>query len=74
MPPKTSHRSAFANDPRFLERLAKQGISAPVNPTPKQTTNVEQHANESPPKESKATTRLKKVRDTNMDGRRDQAL
>lgn len=74
MPPKTSHRSAFANDPSFLQRLVKQGISVTERSTQNQTTSVEQHAYEPPPRESKATTRLKKVRETNMDGRRDQVL
>lgn len=71
MPPKITHRSAFASDPKFLERLAKQGVSlntpAAAAPLP------EVNPPSSPRKpESKATTRMRKVREANMDGRNDR--
>lgn len=74
---KSNHRTAFGSDAKFLARLAKQGISvggdAPANveaPFPPGTTVLE--AATSVRKESRATSRMRKVREANMDGRRDR--
>lgn len=56
---KANHRAAFANDPRFMARLAKQGCSP----------SSEQAAGEKQRSSSKA--RLDKVRLKNMDSRLD---
>lgn len=71
MPSKTSHRSAFASDPKFLERLAKQGVSPNVltAASPPLGGSTQPSARKS---ESKATTRMRKVREANMDGRNDR--
>lgn len=71
MPSKTNHRSAFASDPKFLERLAKQGLTPNTQTaaTPRSEINAQPSGRTG---ESKATTRMRKVRDANMDGRNDR--
>ncbi|QHF00625.1 hypothetical protein LCG56_28060 (plasmid) [Pseudomonas cannabina pv. alisalensis] len=71
MPSKISHRSAFASDPKFLERLAKQGVSPNVQTaSSRQPEGSTQPSSRKP--ESKASTRMRKVREANMDGRNDR--
>lgn len=68
---KTSHRSAFASDKKFLERLAKQGVSPGAKPATSPTPAATDQLVARKP-ESKATVRMRKVREVNMDGRNDR--
>lgn len=67
MAPRHNHRNAFRNDPRFLERLAKQGISLGGDPeagsTPAESVT--------PKAPSNATKRLQKVQEANKESRQD---
>lgn len=74
---KSNHRTAFGSDPKFLARLAKQGISvgwddAPVGEAPFPSAGSVPKVATPARKESGATSRMRKVRDANMDGRRDR--
>ncbi len=70
MAPRHNHRNAFGNDPGFLERLAKQGISLGGEPEDSRT------ATESvtPKAPSNATKRLQKVREANKESRQDRLI
>ncbi|MBM5458935.1 hypothetical protein H8F21_15315 [Pseudomonas sp. P66] len=72
---KKSHRSAYNNDPKFLERLARQGITfdegRAASPATVQGLSAQV---EHPRKESQATKRMRKVQEANMDGRSDRLV
>lgn len=70
MAPRHNHRNAFGNDPRFLERLAKQGLSLGGGPEAG-STPAERVTPKAP---SNATKRLQKVREANKVSREDCLL
>lgn len=77
MASKSNHRTAFATDPKFLARLAKQGVSVEGTASSVGGGSMSPTTTSSEPakparKESQATSRMRKVRDANMDGRRDR--
>ncbi|MCU9194780.1 hypothetical protein OE418_09955 [Pseudomonas aeruginosa] len=59
---KSNHRAAFASDPKFVERIARQLQSEPTSTLPSPADI----------KPSKAVQRLEKVQTANMDGRKDR--
>lgn len=71
MPSKTNHRSAFASDLKFLERLANQGASTNTQPAATLWPKVSTQPTVRKP-ESKASARLRRVREANMNGRNDR--
>lgn len=72
---KKSHRSAYSNDPKFLERLARQGITLGEGQAVSPAKALGQSAQvELPRKESQATKRMRKVQEANMDGRSDRIV
>lgn len=66
---KANHRSAFASDPKFMERIANQLKLDSGQPPHQPEATAQPSAPEKKP--SKATLRLKKVQHANMDGRLD---
>lgn len=77
MAAKHNHRAAFGNDPRFLERLAKQGISIESEPKAAQTREKPTGvlAETLPAKKvSSASKRLSKVKEANKQGRGDRLI
>lgn len=82
MASKSNHRSAFAADPKFLARLAQQGVSlnaapspaTPVAPGALPAVTHAEVANERAPKEGRAKVRLRKVKETNMESRFDRLV
>ncbi|MGE8065149.1 hypothetical protein [Pseudomonas sp. NPDC089569] len=70
MAPRNNHRNAFGNDPRFLERLAKQGITLGGEP------EVSATATEKAPLKapSNSTKRLQKVQEANKESRLDSLV
>jgi hypothetical protein len=70
MAPRHNHRNAFGNDPRFLERLAKQGISLGGEPETASTPTE----SVTPKAPSNATKRLQKVQEANKESRQDCLL
>lgn len=77
---KASHRSAFAADPKFIERLAKQGIvvqgearSKPSTLEGALLTSDAVTTDGSKLKENPAISRMRKVREANMMSQNDRA-
>ncbi|HHH9441235.1 TPA: hypothetical protein ACP32N_003172 [Pseudomonas aeruginosa] len=67
---KSNHRAAFAQDPRFQERIARQLQAGPGTPAPQSEKAVDEPSL-SKRKPSKATERLTRVQHANQDGRKD---
>lgn len=67
MAPRHNHRNAFGSDPRFLERLAKQGIK--LGGEPEASSSPSESVTPKAP--SNATKRLQKVQEANKESRQD---
>lgn len=77
MAPRHNHRNAFANDPRFLDRLAKQGHTvgaAPAAVLDEKSHPVGSQVEVARTKKSASSNRLDRVRVANQESRHDRLL
>jgi hypothetical protein len=77
MASKQNHRLAFGNDPKFLERLAKQGVSIGGDQSAAQPRGISVAGLEQPVPEKKVSSgsrRLAKVKEANKESRNDRLI